>query len=65
MLHPHCTFQICNAAHTQSATSEHGASKPQIDPIFYPLMIKYGGESLSLLSNAVVTTQNVMIHGAY
>ena len=40
MLRPHCAFQICNEAHTQSATSD----KTRLDPIFCPWLIKYGDE---------------------
>ena len=57
MLRPHCALQTCNAAFTQSATSEHVASKTRLDPIFCPWLIKYGRKSGFSLSNSVTSLQ--------
>ncbi len=53
MLCEHCTLQTCNVAQMQSATSERFASKTQVDPIFCPSLIEYGGKSRFSLFNSV------------
>ncbi len=54
MLRQHGVLQTCNAAHILSATSERVASKPRLDPILCPWLIKYGGKSGFSLSNSVM-----------
>ena len=59
MLRPHKALQTWNAAHTQLATSKSVASKAQVDPIFCPWLIKYGGKTGFSLSNSGLESNHI------